>query len=448
MFKKQGKAKDNRIRKDGLHSVMICMTLLPMVILGIIIVSITAHRYTSTIHQQVARELRDVGRLTLNTYEVMYSGEFGLIVDGPVTRFVKGETDLTGKFDIVDSVKARTDVDVTLFYNDIRVATTIVDSQGERIVGTSCGSLVFQQVFNRKRAKFYTGVDIYGTKYFSYYEPIYDSEGTAIGMIFAGCPAESVKREIISAVLPVAILEIIGTILVVWICLQWTGNLIEHLQVMKKFLTDMTDGKLTGDMESAIVNRTDEIGEMGRAMIHMQNSIRNLVEKDTLTGLRNRRYGNIRLQEIQDKSKLKNTEFAVCISDIDFFKKINDTYGHECGDVVLKTVAETLQRGLRGKGFVARWGGEEFLMVFQYVGAEAAEGYLNTIRTEIENLRIPYGELIVKLTMSYGVTDGLTDCDIDALIKSADDRLYYAKSHGRNQVVRIIPESEGNNEVE
>lgn len=448
MFKKQENAKNNNIRKDGLHTVMICMTLLPMVILGVIIVAITAHRYTATLNDQVARELRDVGRLMVNSYELMYPGDFGLIVNDPVTRFVKGDTDLTGQFEIVDSIKAQTDVDVTLFYNDIRVATTLCDTDGKRIVGTSCSSLIYQQVHNRRKAKFYTGVDIFGTKYFSYYEPIYNSEGKTIGMIFAGCPSESVQKEIIFAILPVIIIEIVGIVLVTWICLQWTGNLIEHLQVMKKFLVDMTGGKLTGDLESPIVNRTDEIGEMGRAMLHMQNSVRNLIEKDTLTGLRNRRYGNIRLQEIQDKARENNTDFAVAIGDIDFFKKINDTYGHECGDVVLKTVAETLQRGLRGNGFAARWGGEEFLMVFQYVGAEAAENQLNTIRTEIENLRVPYGELIVKLTMSIGVTEGCTACRIDELVKAADDRLYYAKENGRNQVVRILPKTEVSDEVE
>jgi len=448
MFRLQKKSKEELSRRDGLHSVMICMTLLPMIILGIIIVAITANRYTSTLHQQIARELRDVGRLTLNSYELMYPGEYGLIIEEPVTRFVKGDADLTGQFAIVDSIKERTDVDVTLFYHDIRVATTLHDTSGNRIVGTSCSSLVFQQVYNMKRARFYNGVDVFGIKYFAYYEPIYDAEGKTIGIICAACPSESVTKKIISAILPVAILEIIGTILVAWICLQWTENLIEHLRLMKKMLVEITDGKLTGDIESAILNRTDEIGEMARAMIHMQNAVRNLIEKDALTGLRNRRYGNIRLQEIQDKAKAKNTEFAVAISDIDFFKRINDTYGHECGDVVLKAVAETLQRGLRGKGFAARWGGEEFLMVFQYVGAEAAEGYLNALRKEIENLRIPYGNMIVKLTMSCGVTDGKIDCRIDELIKEADDKLYYAKDNGRNQVVRIVPESEEKNELE
>lgn len=435
-----------RIRTNGLHATMICMTMVPMIILGIILVVVTANRYTSTVQHEVATQLEDVCKMTENLYDLLYDGDFALIGEEKKV-FVKGATALNGKYEIVDDIKEKTGIDVTIFYYDTRMLTTLVDETGNRIVGTGCGNLIFQQVFQNKKSKFYADVDIFGSQYFSYYEPLSNSSGRTIGMIFAGKPASDVNQRITSALCPIILLEIIGTLLVSWICIQWTGTLLEQMMAMKTLLEDMTEGKLNGDLDPSITSRNDEVGEMGNAMIKMQNAIKNLVERDALTGLRNRRYGNIRLQEIQNKNKLKGTDFSVAIADIDFFKKINDTYGHECGDLVLKTVSDTLARGLRGQGFAARWGGEEFLMAFQYVGAQKGEEMLNGIRKEIENLRIPYGDQIVKLSMSFGIVDGCYDCSVDKLVKEADDRLYYAKSNGRNRVVRIIPKDE-NNEVE
>ncbi len=420
---------------------MLCMTLIPMLILGCIIVTVTANRFNKALNTEISKALEDICGITLRTYDLMYPGDFNLIGEDEYV-FVKGNSILNNQYEIIDNIKEQTGMDISIFYYDTRVLTTIHNEQGERIVGTGCSTVVFQQVYQRRRPKFYPKVDIFGTQYFSYYTPMYNSNGNIIGMIFAGRPAESVKKQIAMSMLPIVLLEVVGTIIVLWICTTWTGTLITHLMVMKDFLKGMTDGKLDGDIDLLITRRGDEVGEMARAMLHMQTAVRNLVEKDTLTGLRNRRYGNIKLSEVQKKAESRDGEFAVAIGDVDFFKKINDTYGHECGDVVLKTVSDTLARGLRGRGFAARWGGEEFLMVFQYVNGEEAEIILNAIRNDIKILSIPYEDKIVRLTMSFGVIDGRCNCSIDELIRGADENLYYAKTHGRNRVVRVIPEED------
>ena len=126
--------------------------------------------------------------------------------------------------------------------------------------------------------------------------------------------------------------------------------------------------------------------------------------------------------------------FCVGIGDIDFFKKVNDTYGHDAGDEVLKSVAGVLNASMKGKGFVARWGGEEFLIVYEMADLMPSVEALNDMLQKVRDLEIVSGGTTIKVTMSFGIIQGQTGWTEDMLLKAADDNLYYAKTHGRNQV--------------
>ena len=165
----------------------------------------------------------------------------------------------------------------------------------------------------------------------------------------------------------------------------------------------------------------------------MAGSLKKLVEYDALTELNNRRSADKKLEEIRVKAVEMGNKYCVCISDIDFFKKVNDTYGHEMGDVILKSVADKLKAGMVGKGFSARWGGEEFLLIFENRELDIARRELSMIMDEVRTIYIPDTDR--QITMSFGLTALVPGETTDETLKRADDNLYEAKETGRNQII-------------
>jgi len=158
---------------------------------------------------------------------------------------------------------------------------------------------------------------------------------------------------------------------------------------------------------------------------------------DPLTGLYNRRFAMEELEnEFINYKKTKN-KFSVIIADIDHFKKINDNFGHDCGDQVLKKVAQNLQNAVGERGFVSRWGGEEFLILLPETEIEDARILANTVRKISEEEIIEYNGIQVSITLTFGVTVNEDYEMIDDTIKKADDALFIGKNQGRNCVVFI-----------
>ena len=188
-------------------------------------------------------------------------------------------------------------------------------------------------------------------------------------------------------------------------------------------------------MNPQLLKQEDELGELARIGVSMQKSIRTLIEKDALTSLNNRRYAIGRLQQDIEKFARTGISYSICICDIDFFKKVNDTYGHDVGDEVLRTVARVLGENMLGKGFAARWGGEEFLLVFESGTFEEHVNHLNHILEQIRALEVSVKDEILKVTMTMGICHMEEGMDNDEVLSEADKRLYFGKSNGRNQLV-------------
>jgi diguanylate cyclase (GGDEF)-like protein len=164
----------------------------------------------------------------------------------------------------------------------------------------------------------------------------------------------------------------------------------------------------------------------------LKEKLKESAEKDYLTKLYNRRKLHKILNRKIKEAQRYNRSFCVAILDIDFFKKINDTYGHNKGDEVLKELAEILQKNLRETDIIGRWGGEEFLLILDDASLEDAYKKCETIRKKIEINRF---EEVLKVTCSIGVAEYSGEESIfDEIIEKADFVLYQAKEHGRNRV--------------
>ncbi len=171
-----------------------------------------------------------------------------------------------------------------------------------------------------------------------------------------------------------------------------------------------------------------ELGIANRKLTH-------LALKDSLTTLPNRRAGLDQLAKEWARSSRGNDSMLVMILDIDFFKKVNDTYGHDAGDVVLKSTAEVMQDTMRNTDTVCRYGGEEFLVICPGADIEVAKEMGDRLRLVVQNNIIDSPEFQGNITVSIGVcVRGPEHTSYSEMIKSADEALYAAKDAGRNLV--------------
>ncbi|EEG07849.1 biofilm regulation diguanylate cyclase SiaD [Pseudogulbenkiania ferrooxidans] len=162
-----------------------------------------------------------------------------------------------------------------------------------------------------------------------------------------------------------------------------------------------------------------------------------LSSRDELTGLPNRRHALVRLREELQRLGRSGGQFCLTLADVDHFKSINDGYGHDVGDRVLGAIAHGLSEGVRDYDVCARWGGEEFLLLFPHSSIEEVQSVLVRLRRQVGVLS---GELLpagaAGLTLSFGLTLCRDAAEpLDAILQRADQALYQAKGQGRDCVV-------------
>lgn len=161
-------------------------------------------------------------------------------------------------------------------------------------------------------------------------------------------------------------------------------------------------------------------------------SLRYNMNHDVLTGLYNRRFFEQQINQIPEN---KRRSFVISMVDIDFFKKVNDTYGHEAGDVVLEKVSACLMEVAGKDNLAVRWGGEEFILYFPKKTPEEVYEMMEALRKQIEEMVIHTNQKTIHVTITSGIGIGLAESNYEKVIKSADEKLYLGKQRGRNQVV-------------
>ena len=154
---------------------------------------------------------------------------------------------------------------------------------------------------------------------------------------------------------------------------------------------------------------------------------------DPLTQLPNRRA----LLDNIDRffKQAPNEPFSVAIADIDFFKSVNDTYGHNCGDYTLKRLADLFRESAEGKYSVCRWGGEEFCFFFPEKNLDEAAAYMNDLCTSVRKMPLDFEGNHFTITITAGVAENDFKSPLETILDEADHKLYIGKNSGRNQVV-------------
>ncbi len=211
------------------------------------------------------------------------------------------------------------------------------------------------------------------------------------------------------------------------------------------FLSSMNDEKsIIKGFESGAVDfvtkpfRHQELIARTKTHIELKKTKEKLIKMaitDELTGLVNRRYFMGRLLHEYERIKRYETVFTVLMIDLDNFKKINDTYGHQAGDVVLRTVSDTMRLSLRLSDIIGRIGGEEFAVILPETDISPGLVIGERLRKRVETLEMPYRDIKIRITISIGASPSSTDdLSIDDVFQRSDSALYRAKESGRNRI--------------
>lgn len=420
-------------KRSKLRASMLRATLLPVLIFGICIIICSVRQTESSVYQEVESGLENVAQMTMYLYEETYPGDYAY--DSASKTLYKGGKKVEGASKFLEHYKECSGTDVTIFYKDVRVITTIKDKNGDPIVGTRINSIVKKEVYEGRQAHFYSKSTIENENYFSYYCPLFDENDQCVGMVFAGKPSDYVDWIVWKSVVPILLLVLLSMIILIFVIWNYADHLNRAFRQMQRFLGNVEEGDFTVELSEMLTKRKDEIGQMAGTAVRMQHSLRDLVQRDSLTGLYNRHYGEIWMKQVKEEARDTGEPFSIAIADIDFFKKFNDCYGHDCGDMVLRKVSELLQTQVGRQGYVSRWGGEEFLIIFKRFTLEESVNFAEEIREKLHRTELRYHNDGFHVTLTIGVAAGDSEKSIESMVKCADCALYEGKRNGRDQVV-------------
>lgn len=182
--------------------------------------------------------------------------------------------------------------------------------------------------------------------------------------------------------------------------------------------------------------------EVAVRTLHLEEANRRLDElaqHDALTGLRNRLNLESNIESVIEASAKHGAEYAVLMLDVDWFKKINDQYGHDAGDYVLQEMASILRRVVREGDHVYRAGGEEFVILLNRISYDDAVAKAELIRHSVESHHFSYKDIVIDKTISGGLyhSDQFKVSEVKSVLKLVDNALYQAKSEGRNRIIEV-----------
>lgn len=408
--------------------------LLPMFLMGAVIVTLVLSENKKLLRESAGAHMEVIAGFVQEAYETRYPGDY-LLVGEDLISLYKGNEDITCDYSIIDALKEKTGLEISIIHGNTRILTTLTNQNGERQISTGINAAIYNDMVKEPKVLYYD-LNVEGQAYYACYVPLFNSDGSLGVIVSVASPMESVLNEARGHIVPIIAIILVSLLAAAIYGLAYTKGIVGAIEQIRAFLGGMKKGALNNVMGKDVIAREDEIGIAGKAIVDMQSAMKILVERDALTALYNRRCGSLKLQNTQKTAEKQGTKFSLVLGDIDFFKKVNDTYGHEAGDVVLKKVSEIMKKHMLGKGFVARWGGEEFLLVYDHMEEKEAIKALGNILTEIRETVIVYGEQEIRVTMTFGIIKGSVETDYGELLRKADENLYFGKAEGRNRIIR------------
>ena len=408
-------------KKSRLFLKLACMMVSPILFFGILLVGMAAQSISDAMQMEMKTSLAGIAREAALDYAEHYLVEYPL-TDGVYQGVME---DAEERYVLLERLKANTGADITIFYGKDRVLTTILDRNGNRIpMPSQVDARIYATVFEGGEY-FSTKVKISRQPFYGYYVPLY-FDGEICGMVFAGVSSRSIDTSRNELVSRIVLIFAAAVVIVLGITELFAKSLVQQLNAIRDYIGGLAENRLDGRLPDKLLERQDEIGDLGRYSVEVGNRIKTMISSDPLTGLLNRRATKVVFDEWLKKSVENELPFQVAMADIDFFKKVNDTYGHQYGDEVLLKLAEIFKRKVGKQGFVSRWGGEEFLIGLPMEMADAKRE-LEDISDEIRAVRFVSKGQEFHITITVGLASFAEGMDRPQLIAMADQRLYRGK---------------------
>ena len=248
------------------------MAVVPLFFLGLFTIILGKVRITEVVTGTIENGLKGAAVSVRDTLGCVDEGSYQLVED----KLYKGEFNVSDATQIADNIKAASDMDVTVFYGDTRYMTSVLDANGNRVVGTQAGDAVINTVLKGGNEYFSTDVNVEGHHYFGYYVPLYDA-GNVVGMIFTGMPQADAKSQILSITSLLGAVSGVVTLLCI-ICIVFAVNsMVNGLKAGAEALEQVSKGKLNIELSEKALKRKDEIGNINRAIQSLKQELLGII---------------------------------------------------------------------------------------------------------------------------------------------------------------------------
>lgn len=416
------------LKKSGITLRIVILICITVCSLCAVITAVGARMIYSYTESSVKNEIQTAAR----TLKKLYDYEF--IINDQDAEIVHRDSSqvmtLADFSKLTELVDCSDDIDFTLFRYDVRIFTSVKNSDGSAAVGTKADADVTENVINKGQEYFNRKVMVNGQYYAGCYIPVSSSDGSTVGMCFAGKPLNAASMNATTAVSAFVTISLLVLVVSLSVSILYLRTITSGMGDIKQFIAGISDGDFSVVMNNKTLNRNDEIGDIGQHALKLRDNLRDMVERDPLTTLLNRRSCRKKIAELEDNG----IDYAVVMGDIDFFKKINDVYGHAAGDEVLKKISKLLDdESNLNSGWMSRWGGEEFLGVFPDKNIDQITIMLEKLISMVRSEKCISDDEAISVTMTFGASVHCDGETMDDTIKKADDLLYKGKRNGRNR---------------
>lgn len=412
-------------QNNSIQKKLLFIGLMPILILTILIVSLGMILLYRSYTISIQEELESTTNVLIDCLDLTIPGDYHYEND----ILYKGDLNITTSA-MMNRVRERSGIDTTIFWHDTRVLTTVVNESGESATGTKASTEVVKAVLLEGKDYYSNDVDVNGMKYIGYYMPLLNSNQEVIGMVFAGQSRQQVYDKVFSVLAWFVVFSMLAVLFTSLLIRLFSKKMTTDINGINEFLATIAKGDLAASLDEEIVQRGDELGTIGQYASKMRGDLKNLIENDPLTMLYNRRSCNNKLKAMENEK----IDYSVVMCDVDWFKKINDNYGHDAGDHVLIKISQLIMDNIKDCGFASRWGGEEFLLIYQ-LDHDGTKARVEQLQKAIREYDFTYGDNEIRLTMTFGVEAGHKEESYEERIKRADNKLYIGKNNGRDQIV-------------
>lgn len=266
---------DKKKVKVSMKVEIIALTLVPLILLALIISFYSVTSLGSSLQNEALQGLKDLCYSVGSAYDALDAGDYSMNGE----NLMKGKYNVTENDKVIDSFVKQSEADVTLFYGDTRRATSLVNEKtGQRIIGTKASEEVIDTVINKKEEYSSTDVVINEKDYYAYYIPLKNSDGSVIGMAFAGKPCEDIDATIIKQITGIVGMTLILLVLAAVIVFLVANRIGKAVRKAEDLLGNLSEGDLSVSIDERLLKRNDELGLMARALKELGVRLRGIME--------------------------------------------------------------------------------------------------------------------------------------------------------------------------